>query len=354
MVIYPGRQAMDTSSFNRCILIAVAVVMLSSCGGLQPIGGSHPSDSATQIRAIRHSGASTPELAEQTGSTAGYKAPGPLLYVTNTNAPPYDAVTVYDANASDPSPIAIISNGLFTPFGDCIDSQGTLYVTNEPGSGPGWVSEYPFGTTTPSKTITKGINTPAFCAIDHHGNLWVTNISIPDAAEYKKGSTKPRFTLTSGLTYPDGIAIDHIGNVYVGNLEPYGTSNVQVYSPGSTSPSRTITDGVTWPIGIAVNKRDDLYVTNDNGVNGPCNVEEYHAGQSHPYKTISYEINGPTAVTFSKSGWLYEVNEGTQGCSGPWPAILEFRPGSIKPSNRMIMKDLHNPAGAAFYPPQLP
>lgn len=345
---------MKKLELNLCTAIAAAVAILCGCGGLQPIGGSNTPESTAEMRALRRSGTSAPGLAEDIASTPGYTASGPLLYVTNTNAPPYDAVTVYDAKTNNGGPIAIITKGLVTPFGDCIDARGKLYVTSEPASGPGWVSEYPLGTTTPSTVITKGINTPGFCAIDHHGNLWVTNISIPDAAEYERGSTKPHTTLKAGLTYPDGIAIDHLGNVYVGNLEPYGTSNVQVYSPGSRSPSRTITDGVTWPVGIAVNQTDDLYVTNDNGVNGPCNVEEYHAGQSHPYRTITDEINGPTAVTFSKKGWLYEVNEGTQGCSGSWPAILEFRPGSVKPSNRMIMKDLHNPAGAAFYPPQLP
>jgi sugar lactone lactonase YvrE len=340
---------------RRAFGICVWVAMLAGCGGSQsPIGASNASENAIQIRALRRSSLWAPTLRQQITGTPGYKASGSLLYVVNTNAPPYDGVTIYDANANNPNPVAVITKDLFTPFGDCIDANGTLYVTNEPGSGPGWVSEYPLGKTIPSTIITKGINTPAFCAIDHQGNLWVTNISVPDVAEYKKGSTKPLTTLKTGLTYPDGIAIDHAGNIYVGNLESYGTSNVQVYARGSKAPSRTITDGVTWPIGIAADAKGTLYVTNDNGANAPCNVEEYRTGQSHPYRGITDEINGPTAVTFGKKGWLYEVNEGTQGCSGPWPAILEFPPGSNTPSSRMISNDLHNPAGVAYYPPLLP
>jgi len=160
-------------------------------------------------------------------------------------------------------------------------------------------------------------------------------------------------TLTKGLTAPDGIAIDHGGNIYVGNLDPRYASNVQVYSPGKEAPSRTITDGVTWPIGIAIDSKATLYVTNDVS---PCNVEEYRAGQSKPYRTITDDIDGPVALTFTRTGRLYEVNEGRQGCTsdGPWPAILEFRSGSLLPSKRMIDNDLHTPVGVAYYPPVLP
>jgi sugar lactone lactonase YvrE len=105
----------------------------------------------------------------------------------------------------------------------------------------------------------------------------VTNIGLFDVVEYLKGSAKPHATITKGLTYPDGIAIDHASNLYVGNLQPYSTSNIQVYALGSKSPSRTITDGVTWPVGIAVDEHDTLYVTNDTA---PGNVEEYRPGRA--------------------------------------------------------------------------
>jgi serine/threonine-protein kinase len=200
--------------------------------------------------------------------------------------------------------------------------------------------------------VTDGIDQPAFCAIDSQGNLWLANNGgAPNVTEYLKGSTRPHLRIIKGLTYPIGIALDRAGNVYVGNHVPYGTTNIQVYPPGKKSPTRTITDGVVWPTGIAVDGNGTLYVANDSA---PCNVEEYHSGQSQPYAVITNDINGPTGVSVGKNGWLYVSNQGRQGCSGPWPVVLEFRPHTTKPSRKTISKELHTPVGNAYYPPLLP
>ena len=325
---------------RNALLSCVAAAILAGCGGSQPpIGalGAMP-----QSREMMHRSAS---------SAPAYKASGPLLFIVNFDSPPYDAVTVYDARANNPRPLAVINAGSSSPNGDCVDADGTLYVGSDPGSS-GWISEYAAGNTKPFRTITDGLDQPAFCAVDGQGNLWVTNNGgVPTVTEYLKGSTKPNMTITKGLIYPIGIAIDHDGNLYVGNHVLYGTTNVQVYPPGSKSPTRTIIDGVVWPTGIAVDAKGALYVANDGP---PCNVEEYRAGQNHPYKAITEEINGPVGLSFGKNGWLYVSDEGTQGCSGPWPAVLEFRPGSVKPSGKMISKDLHAPVGIAYFPPLLP
>ena len=281
-----------------------------------------------------------------------YKVSSPLLFVANfiTDSSPGN-VTIYDAKLNNPSPIAVISDGIFEPGGDCIDGEGTLYVSNNPGSSLGWVAEYPIGQTEASAKITEGIDGPAFCAIDSQGNLWIANAFGPNVTEYLKGSTKPYATITNGLTHPDGIAFDHDGNLYVGNLQPYGTSNVQVYFPGSTHPRRTITQGLHWPVGIAIDPKGALYVAN---AVAPCNIEEYQAGQSKPYRKITDELNGPGAMAFSKSGRMYETNGGTDGYSGPSPVILEFRVRKMKPSKRMIAIGLQSPVGIAYYPPLLP
>jgi sugar lactone lactonase YvrE len=332
---------MKSLDFSRYLLgSCVAVAMLAGCGGSQPpidAPGAMPQSTAIATHANRI--ASTPE----------YKASGPLLYVTNSDG--YNtAVTIYDPKTNDPSTIAVITKSLLEPEWDCIDGDGTLYVANDPGSGLGWVSEYALSKTKPLRLITEGINIPGGCAVDDQGNLWVTNFGGPTVTEYFKGSTKPHTTLTSGLTFPNSVAIDYAGNIYVGNLDPYGTSNVQVFAPGGKSPSRTITDGVTWPEGIAVGSNGTLYVPNWL----QCNIEEYLAGHGDPYRTITTDIDGPEAVTFAKNGWMYVVNGGNQSCHGPYPAILEFPPRSVKPSSRTISKDLHDPGGVAYYPPLLP
>jgi sugar lactone lactonase YvrE len=344
-------------SFILCtfaLSVSLAAALLSSCGGLQlAIWSPHLFSSGAYSPSSRPLIASALQSPARVAKTPGYKVSGPLLYVSNFESPPYDGVTIYNAKENNPSPVAVINENIFEPDGDCIDADGTLYVANDPGSGPGWVSEYALGTTKTLRVITDGINFPAFCAIDSSGNLWVTNVGGP-VTEYLKGSTVPHFTLTNGLTNPDGLAIDHSGNVYVGNLNaPYAQSNVQVYPPGKTSPSRTITDGIRWPVGIGVDAQGTLYVTNDVP---PCSIEEYPAGKSHPYQTISKDIDDPTAVTFEPAGRMYLVSEGKLGCSnnGRWPAILEFRPDTLSRTNRMISNDLHTPVDAAYYPPLLP
>jgi hypothetical protein len=313
--------------FSRYALTScVASALLSACGGWQsPIGapGVMPQDIPGAVRSAHVT---------------------PLLYVTNfTGNSGIGDVTVYHAKATNPSPVATITKGINSPTGDCTDAAGTLYVANEPASGPGWVSEYLAGQTKPYTFITKGINTPAFCAIDSKGNLWVTNISIPDLAEYPKGSTKPRMVITSGLTFPVGIAIDRSGNIYVANGWGGSSQNVQVYAPGSKSPSRTITDGVQSPVGIAVDENGTLYVTNLR----QNNVEEYRSGQGYPYQAITDQMNEPSAATVGKNGWLYVTDDGN-------PAIIEFSPGSITPSSRQITNGLAAPGGSAYYPPLLP
>jgi hypothetical protein len=190
----------------------VSIAILAGCGGSQP-----PIGAASAMPQSRTSGRSHND----------YDITGSLLYVTDFIA---WTVTVYHATARDPAPIATLSQDLNAPAGDCIDSRGTLYVTNEPISGPGWVSEYRLGKTTPSEIITKGIDTPAYCAIDSNSNLWVTNIGGANVTEYLYGSKRPHTVITNGVPHPVGLAIDRSGNLYVANR--LTSSNVVVYAPG--------------------------------------------------------------------------------------------------------------------------
>jgi DNA-binding beta-propeller fold protein YncE len=330
---------MKSLDFGCYVLTScVAVAMLAGCGGSQPpIGAPLTVAKGSQSR----------EILKPSSLTPTYKVSGPLLYVANVglNVTP---LTIYNANADNPKPIATISKDIDNSLGACMDGDGTLYVTNYPNSGTGWVSEYALGRTKLLRVITKGIGEPAFCTIDASGNLWVTNPALDDVAQYLKGSKTPHATITKGLVYPTGIAIDHAGNLYVANFEPYGTSNIQVYAPGSKSPSRTITEGVTSPLGIAVDAHDTLYVTTNYL---PSSIEEYRAGQSKPYRTITDKLSYPAGVVVGKNGWLYVANDGQYSDE---MAVLEFPPHSVKPSSREITKELFHPHGVAYYPPLLP
>src|SRR5579863_9579778 len=134
---------MENLEFGRNALSAcVAVAMLSACGGSQPPIGA------------------TGAMPQSVTESANNAHSGPLLYVTNDGEA--HNVTVYRADAKNPSPIATISDDLEFPAGMCVDGHGTLYVADHTG----WIAEYPAGKTKPSKVITKGTDNPGYCAID--------------------------------------------------------------------------------------------------------------------------------------------------------------------------------------------
>jgi hypothetical protein len=326
-------------TINRAALgLCTATTLLSACGGSQPPIGAPG--------AIARAGSQSREIVSSPSLMPTYKVSGPLLYVANaglTLAP----LTIYPADSRNPKPIATISKGINNSRGTCIDSDGTLYVTNF-ASGTGWVSEYALGQTKALRVIRKGIEFPGYCAIDASDNLWVTNLGGDDVTEYLKGSTKPHATITKGLTYPVGIAIDHKGNLYVSNYKPYSAQNIQVYAPGSKSPSRTITDGVSSPVGIAVDAHNTLYVTTQDP---PSQIKEYRFGQSTPFRTITDKLSYPQGVMIGRNSWLYVANEGQYSDEA---AILEFPPHFLKASSRKITKELFHPLGVSYYPPLLP
>jgi sugar lactone lactonase YvrE len=334
---------MNALHLNRHALgLCVAAELLAGCGGSQPPIGAP----GAMARSFTESGSQVVTLAtlKSEPESETYKVTPPLLYVTNVSETDND-VNVYDPDARDAVPVAVISDKINTPNGDCIDSKGTLYVTNEPSDGPGWISEYPLGKTVASKVITDGVSTPAFCAIDAEGNLWVTNLGLNDVVEYLYGSSKPHLVITKGLYYPLGIAIDHTANLYV--VTGFGSSsrNVEVYAHGGKSPSRTISNGITWPDGIALDSNGTLYVPNIVTEN----VEEYRYGQSRPFQTITDDMHQPANVTVSKKGVLYVANLQSQTSN-----VVEFRLGSLQPMKRQISNGLFNPQGLAYYPPLLP
>jgi sugar lactone lactonase YvrE len=333
------------SDYSRSALGLCAVAMfLAGCGASQPpisVPGAMPYASS-QNREMQNR-----EMLKSSSVVPTYKVSGPLLYVANIDQT-FTPLAIYHANAGNPKPTATISKDIDNSIGACIDSDGTLYVTNSPNGGTGWVSEYALGQTKPLRMITKGIDSPGYCAIDGSGNLWVANIAGNDVTEYLKGSTKPYATITKGLSYPIGIAIDREGNLYVANYEPYSAQNIQVYAPGGKSPSRTITDGVAQPHAMAIDAHDTLYVTT---FAPQGEIEEYRFGQSKPYRTITDKLSYPAGVVVSKDGWLYVANDGQYTNE---MAILEFPPHSLKSSSREITKGLFHPIGVACYPPLLP
>ena len=342
---------MRISGFGRYALTScVAGAMLAGCGGSQsPVAGAIAENSRVPVRErIPASGPS--EAGSSYRSTPTRKRSGPLLYVANTT-PDYDDVKIYRADVKDPSPIAVITDGIEFPFGDCIDSEGTLYVTNM-GTDLGFVSEYAAGKTTSTRVITEGINIPVYCAIDGKGNLWVTNVGNSSVVEYRPDATKPSRIISDDVTDPHGIAFDRSGNMYVSNYSGSYKGYIAIYAPGRKAPSRTITDGIAADAGVAVDAKGTLYVANSV----ECNIQEYLTGHDKPYQEITADIDGPQGLVVGSNGWLYVTNTGIQNCkdNGPANVILEFAPGSVKPSSKEVRKGVYTPGGSAYSPPLLP
>ena len=299
---------MTSRELSRFALgVCAAAAMLAGCGGSQPPIGAPGATLQALATGANHSESRTVAEANRND----------LLYVANFDAGNGTGdITVYRADGKNPAPIQTISDGLNAPQGDCLDSHGNLYVTNEPSNGAGWVAEYAFGKGRPSKTITDGITTPGYCAIDNKGNLWVTNIGGPNATEYLYGSKTPHTVITKDMTFPVGVAIDSSDNLYVANRLRSG-GNVVVYAPGGKTPSRTITDGVTSPVAIAIDASGILYVTNIV----EANVEEYLPDEGQPFKTITQGIPTPEGVAVNKTGRLYVANG-----AGVNNLVVEFAP----------------------------
>jgi hypothetical protein len=99
---------------------------------------------------------------------------------------------------------------------------------------------------------------------------------------------------------------------------------------------------------MAVDAHDTLYVTNGTAAGS---VEEYPRGESTPYRTITDQLVYPEDIVVDNNGRLYVANSGH---SSDQQAILEFPPGSLKPSSREITKGFFNPQALAYYPPVLP
>jgi hypothetical protein len=241
------------------------------------------------------------------------------------------AIYKHKGIASNPAPIAIITDAAPCPYGIAMDKRGKLYVANNCGAST--IEEYPKGKLIHNKTITNGISNPLGLAIDKNGMLYVSNYPA-SITEYPLGSTSPSTTITgSGLTDPFGLALDSSGNLFVADFGasqvfeiPFGTTTVtplnlqdltepigvaidkttgnlwvtdgsgdkiNVYPPGSTTPSQSFSTGYTFPYAISIDKHGGAVISN---INSPVAVYAYKPGQFTSYATLTNDITLPTGL----------------------------------------------------------
>jgi len=108
---------------------------------------------------------------------------------------------------------------------------------------------YAPGSKSPSRTITNGITSPRGLAVDSNGTLYVANLYQSNVEEYRPGSGDPFQTITQAMDRPEGLTVDKKGTLYVSNIV---NSTVVEFAPGSLKPlKRQISKGLFEPEGIA-------------------------------------------------------------------------------------------------------
>lgn len=232
------------------------------------------------------------------------------------------AVNIYQTAAlgSNPAPISTIHVAVGCPYGLAMDKKGTLYVANNCGGND--VEEYPKGSTTLSTTITDGISNPLGTAIDKHGTLYVSNYP-PAITEYAFGTTSPSKTITGGgMEDPFGVALDKAGNLYIAD---FGATAVFELPAGSSTLTNLNLQGLGEPIGLAIDQKTG-YLWETGGEGNVVNVYKL-GGSTSPIETFSG--NGdPYAISLQNKhkpkGEVVESDLGTL-------AVYAYKPGSYTP-----------------------
>lgn len=207
------------------------------------------------------------------------------------------AVNIYKTRAlpNNPTPYATIHVAAGCPYGLVADTSGKIYVADNCGGND--VEEYPKGSTTESIAITSGISNPLGLAMDSSQTLYVSNYPA-SITEYLYGTTTPSKTITGGgLTDPFGLAVDSSGNLYIAD---FGASAVFEVKAGTTTVTNLGLKDLTEPLGVAIDlSSGDLWVTDGQGEK----VNVYPPGSTTPSHTIT-GFSQPYAISIENKGKL--------------------------------------------------
>lgn len=187
--------------------------------------------------------------------------------------------------------------------------------------------------------ITDGISGPNGMVVDAAGDLFVANVDNQTVTEYPPGSTKPSKTYTNGfnqrLTNPLNVTVGSDGTLYLVNYIGNG-SQVLEYPNGSLNPSLAI------PInggaeGLALDTSNNLYVSYNGQVSG--RILKFAPGS-----TVGTDLG--ISLGFA-GGLTFDGNANLVACDQTAPAIDIFPPGATNPS-RVIKQGFTDPYHIAF------
>jgi len=283
---------------TRYVFVIAALFGAAGCsGGMTSQSSSLPSQAATTFV---HSG--VPFAVPALYSAARHETAA-STYLTNRTVvfegdQEEESVNIYQNSElpENPAPIATFKVAAGCPYGMAMDTHGTLYVVDNCGGND--VEEYAKGSTTLKATITDGISNPLGAAVDKNNTLYVTN--YPAAiTEYTYGTNTPSKTITGdGMEDPFGEALDSSGNLYIAD---FGASAVFELPAGGSSVTNLNLQGLGEPLGVAID-RETGYLWETGGSGNIINIYKL-GGSTSPIETITG--NGyPYAISLEYRGQL--------------------------------------------------
>jgi hypothetical protein len=183
-------------------------------------------------------------------------------------------------SASTPSLTVNVSaaNGLADPTALLVDSQGRLFVLNDPGN-PATVGVFALpltATSVPLFTLTMpaGGNEVFSMAFDASGDLWASSTGNNTIYEFTgpfsaTATLVPAATIATGVCgRPEGLGFDLVGNLYAACESSTGAANaVGVFLKGAGFSNATTLAytliGPGAPEALAFDKSGNLYVGSD-------------------------------------------------------------------------------------------
>lgn len=313
---------------RRALVVAALFGVVGCSGGLISQPSSFSSQAAS---AVLHPGV---PFASQILHSAVRREPGSGKYPTKKSLvfesdQAEVAVNIYQTAdlAKNPAPIASIHVAKGCPYGLAADKKGTIYVADNCGLGSfvGDIEEYPKGSTKLKTTITDGINDPSGIAIDKSGTLYVSSDSTASISEYPAGTTSPSKVITGGgMREPFGLALDSSGNLYIAD---FSASAVFELPAGGSSVTNLGLQDLGEPTYLTVN--DKLgYLWETGGALGTISVYQL-GGSAYPIETLSGTGSAyPYAISLENKGKPKgEVVESDVDTG----AVYAFKPGSYTP-----------------------
>ena len=239
------------------------------------------------------------------------------------------------------------------PSALAIDSAGNVYVVNNAGAYPFYISEFNSAGTVTNYAYNYQYAVANSVALTANGGLWVvasldTNTSLfPNTGGYMGGATLP--TSGGSLGSNDAVAVDYQGNAWItgkstGNQSLARINGGFVQTPfGVNSNNNGAIGGINNPVGVAVDgniANNSAYFNVWVANSGNNTISEVNSASqtSALSPSVGYQagtglVNGPSAIAVDNAGNVWVTNQGNStvleiiGSATPAATLAAGMPG---------------------------